>query len=143
MYTCKFSRLYISPTARFCFSTFNMLSFWFSRYSLTAFGLDREANCCSFSFIFACATIILEWIPIHRTEKMRKGWNQNMQMKVDFWNPSNRYWCEYQPVSVEVWLHKTAYLVPQTRIEEYQPLPSKKNTYTHICKKKKKNHNYK
>lgn len=51
--TCRFSRLYISPTARFCFIKFVIFSFWCSRYWFTAFGLERDASCCSFSFIFA------------------------------------------------------------------------------------------
>lgn len=54
--TCKFSRLNMSPTARFCLITLVIFSFWLSRYSFTAFGLDRDVNCCSLSFIFACVT---------------------------------------------------------------------------------------
>lgn len=52
-HTCRFSRLKISPTAKFCFITWVIFSFWFSKYSFTAFGLEREANCCSFNFILA------------------------------------------------------------------------------------------
>lgn len=59
MHTCKFSRRYISPTARFCFINLVILSLWCSRYSFTAFWLVSEANCCSVSFTFACIKIVL------------------------------------------------------------------------------------
>lgn len=65
VHTCKFSRLKISPTARFCFITLVIFSLWFSRNSLTAFGLDRAANCCSFSFIFACSNKVQEQELVH------------------------------------------------------------------------------
>lgn len=58
--TCKFSRLKISPTARFCFITLIMFSLWSSRYAFTAFGLDRVASCSSFNFIFACSDKTLD-----------------------------------------------------------------------------------
>lgn len=58
--TCRFSRLKMSPTARFCFIMLVIFSFWFAKNSFTALGLDKDANCCSFSFEFAWSSKILQ-----------------------------------------------------------------------------------
>lgn len=57
--TSKFSRLKMSPTARFCFITWVIFSLLLSRNSFTAFGLDKYANCCSVSFVFAYSKMMV------------------------------------------------------------------------------------
>lgn len=118
--TCKFSRLKISPTARFCFIKFIMFSLWFSRYLFTAFGLDIVANCCSFSFTFACNGETVDYSFCHaHIQKHTHKLNRCLIYRYSVIR--NRYCL---PESLEVWLHKAAYLVPQTRIGEYRLPPS-------------------
>ena len=56
-FTCKFSRLNISPTASICLIIFVILSLSVSRYSFKAFSLEREVSCCSSSFLLACVHV--------------------------------------------------------------------------------------
>lgn len=106
---------YISPTTRFCFIKLVIFSFWCSWYSFTAFALDRDGSCCSFSFIFAWEVGFFLFALNH----MNKCKNFRIQVAWLTWK-----WCILQliPVFLVGWLHEAAYLFPQTWIEVYQLL---------------------